>query len=180
MEQTTAPATTAPAPRDSFEHAYAVVGQIVPLLAQRPFAVQIEEDWPVGWRGHLKFRASEGAGLFEFAALVDIPITRADTSFGVHFDAIAHIEDIEVRASALVTEAEAARLEGSPAPEPSPAVPDEPQPIEPPPSPSVLAELPAIVPVLPAPAVHLDAPAPRLGSPLMDRIAVAPATDGQA
>lgn len=182
MEQATVPT---PAPRDSFEHAYAVVGAIVPLLNQRPFAVEIEEDWPAGWRGHLKFRQTNGRGLFEFAALVDVPVTRAETAFGVHLDVIARIEDIEVRGSALVSPAEAARIEGAPAPEPTPATPDVAQPVaQPDPSgPSVLAELPAIVPVLPAPAVHLDTPTvgptPRLASPLMDRIPVIPAEADQ-
>ncbi|MEU1496108.1 hypothetical protein [Streptomyces sp. NPDC005732] len=144
-------------PRDAFQHAHAVVGAIIPLLDQRPFAVEIEEDWPAGFRVHLKFRETRAVGLLEFATLVDVPVTRAETAFGIHLDAIARIENVEVRGSAIVSSTEAALLEGASAPESTALTPDATAPAQAATlGSSVLAELPAIVSVLPAPAVHLE------------------------
>jgi len=148
MEQATAPTTSTPR-ADEFQHANALAATIVTQLTQRPFAVEIEEDFPSGWRVHLKFREARAAGLFAFAALVDVPVTRAETTFGVHLDAIARVEDVEVRGSALVTPAQAADLEGQPAPLPEPMAAT---PSGEPPMPlgaSVLAQVPVITPVVP-------------------------------
>lgn len=123
VEQAALAPTEAPEPQQAtFQHATAVICQIVPLLdlERRPFSVEIEEDWPSGWRVHLKFRETRAAGLLEFAALLDVPVTNATTAFGVHLDAITRIETVEVRASALVSPSEAARLEGEGAPAPTP------------------------------------------------------------
>ncbi|MEV1063434.1 hypothetical protein [Streptomyces sp. NPDC050263] len=147
MEQAIAPTTTTPR-RGEFQHANSVAGSIVSSLEQQPFAVEIEEDFPSGWRVHLKFRESRAAGLFEFAALVDVPVTRAETTFGVHLDAVARVETIEVRGSALVSQARAAELEGLPAPLPTPDASPAAQPV--PLGASVLAQVPAITPVVPA------------------------------
>lgn len=158
MEQATAH-THSPAPvLATFQHAHDVVGRIVPYLERQPFAVEIEEDWPSGWRAHLKFRETRGAGLLELASLLDVPVTSASTAFGVHLDAIARIEDVEIRGSALVSPEEAARLEGESVPARAQAAPAEEAPAaQPVPlGSSVLAEMPAIVSVLPAPSVHLD------------------------
>ncbi|WP_405925476.1 hypothetical protein [Streptomyces sp. NBC_00035] len=149
--QTTAPAPTAQEPQPpTFEDAHAVIPLVVLPLEQKPFAVETGEDWPSGWRVHLKFRETRGAGLLEFAALVDVPVTRADTAFGTHLDAITRIRGIEVRASALVSPWEADRLLGTRTPEPTPTVQAEDQaaahPV--PLSTSTLAELPAIMSVL--------------------------------
>ncbi|MFD5708737.1 hypothetical protein ACFWGV_21730, partial [Bacillus subtilis] len=124
MEQATVPAT-APEQLAAFHHAIAVVARTVPLLdvERQPFAVEIEEDWPSGHRVHLKFRETRGAGLLELAALLGVAVTSTVTTFGVHLDAIARVEDIEVRGSALVSPLEAARLEGASAPAPAPQSP---------------------------------------------------------
>lgn len=151
--QTTAPAPTAQEPRPpTFDDAHAVVPLVVTPLEQQPFAVETEEDWPSGYRVHLKFRETRGAGLLEFAALVDVPVTRADTAFGTHLDAITRVRGIEVRGSALVSPWEADRLLGTPTPEPmrsALAAADQAaaQPV--PLGTSTLADLPAIVSVLP-------------------------------
>lgn len=160
MEQAALAPTEAPEPQQAtFQHATAVICQIVPLLdrERQPFAVEIEEDWPSGWRVHLKFRETRAVGLLEFAALLDVPVTNATTAFGVHLDAIARIETVEVRASALVSPSEAARLEvASPAPTPqAPAhaqATARPVPL----GSSVLATQPAIVTMPPAPDVQVD------------------------
>jgi len=147
VEQATAPTNTTP--RDEFQHANTIAGTIVTSLEQRPFAVEIEEDFPSGWRVHLKFRETRAAGLFEFAALVDVSVTRADTTGGVYLDAIARIETVEVRGSAVVSAARAAELEGQPAPLPTPE-PETPSAAQPVPlGSSVLAQVPAITPVVP-------------------------------
>ncbi|MGW3410302.1 hypothetical protein [Streptomyces sp. NPDC000888] len=153
MEQATQ--TTAPTPTaqesSTFEDAQAVIPLVVLPLQERPFAVETDEDWPAGYRVHLKFRETRAAGLLEFAALLDVPVTRADTAFGTHLDAITRVRGIEVRASALVSSWEADRLLGTPAPEPMPAAPGtdqtaaQPEPLDT----STIADLPAIVSVLP-------------------------------
>ncbi|WP_330339359.1 hypothetical protein [Streptomyces sp. NBC_00557] len=112
MDQATG---TTPA-ADSFEHAHAVIGSLITGLAVRPFAVETEQDFPSGWRVHCKYRAENGVGLYELAAALDVPITRADTAFGVFLDAIARVQGIEVRGSALVSTEQAAEFEGQPAP----------------------------------------------------------------
>lgn len=127
MEQATQPTTsTAPpetrTPDDqhaAFQRALRVSGTVVAGLTVRPFAVEIGEDWPVGWSAHLKFRAERGAGLFEFARLVGARVTRADTSFGVHLDAYTRIDGMEVRGSALVSPIVAAQLVSQPDPIPT-------------------------------------------------------------
>ncbi len=110
----TAPAaheTPAPGTEDEFQKAHRIAGDLVARLTQRPFAVEVEEDWPAGHRAHLKFRESRSRGLLEYAAIVGVGVTSAETPFGVHLDAYTRIEDVEVRASALVSPAEAAKLE---------------------------------------------------------------------
>ncbi|MCX4974275.1 hypothetical protein [Streptomyces sp. NBC_00620] len=160
--QTTAPAPTAQEPRPpTFDDAHAVVPLVVNPLEQQPFAVETEEDWPSGYRVHLKFRETRGAGLLEFAALVDVPVTRADTAFGTHLDAITRVRGIEVRGSALVRPWEADRLLGTPTPEPmrsALAAADQAaaQPV--PLGTGTPADLPAIVSVLPHPGAE-DEPA---------------------
>ncbi|WP_405924910.1 hypothetical protein [Streptomyces sp. NBC_00035] len=148
--QPTAPAPTAQEPTPStFEDAQAVVPLVVLPLEQRPFAVETGEDWPSGYNVHLKFRETRGAGLLEFAALVDAPVTRADTPFGAHLDAITRVRGIEVRASALVSPREADRLLGPPTPAPAPTGQAADQTAAQPVPLSTAAELPGIVSVLP-------------------------------
>jgi hypothetical protein len=214
VEQATATTPTAPTPRSTFEYAQTIAGALVPQLEQQPLAVEFDQDQSSGWRVHLKYGEMHPVGLLEFAALIDVPVTTAVTELGVHLDAIALVKDVEVRASALVSPAESARLQGEPAPAPAPFAVDASAPVvQPAPrGTGLLAELPAIVPVLPVPAVHLGGgkhaarpdrdpvpdtdvlqqpvtddeqppaplPAQRLGSPFMGRIAVTPATGGQA
>ncbi|WP_200676907.1 hypothetical protein [Streptomyces sp. MBT65] len=134
---------------ETFAHAHAVAGIVVAELNadQLPFAVEIEEDFSSGHRVHLKVRATLARGLLAFASVFDVPVTRADTAFGVHFDAITRIEDVEVRASALVSPVQAADLEGQPAPLSEPLEAREVQPV--PLGASVLAQVAAVVPVVP-------------------------------
>ncbi|MEU9149159.1 hypothetical protein AB0D59_01060 [Streptomyces sp. NPDC048417] len=145
MEQAIEPFTDIAPPRDAFDHALAVAGAVVAPLGtdQRPFALEIEEDFPKGYRAHLKFRETRGEGLLAFAALADVPVTRADTAFGVFLDAIARIEGIEVRGSAMVSPSQAARLEGQRAPLPEPPATVAPVAL----GASVLAMVPAVTPV---------------------------------
>ncbi|MDX2696235.1 hypothetical protein [Streptomyces ipomoeae] len=118
MEQATEPTTTAapaevrtPDPqRLAFQHTHMVSGDIVHRLAVQPFAVEIEEDFPSGWRVHLKFRSHQTAGLLDFARLVSVPVTHAVTEFGMHVECLARIGDVELRASALLSQAAAAAL----------------------------------------------------------------------
>ncbi|MET7475119.1 hypothetical protein ABZT17_12265 [Streptomyces sp. NPDC005648] len=153
MEQATETTTPIAPPRtDTFAHAHTVAGAVISYLGtdEVPFAVEIEEDFPSGWRVHLKFRETRAAGLLAFAALVDVPVTRATTEFGIHLDAYARIESVEVRGSALVSPPIAAQLEhqpGSAEPNPEPAAEETPavQPV--PLGASVLATVPAITPV---------------------------------
>ncbi|MEV0478043.1 hypothetical protein [Streptomyces prunicolor] len=146
MDKATATTTTAPPRTDTFAHAHAVAGVVVAELGetQMPFALELEEDFPSGWRIHLKFRQSRAEGLFAFAALVDVPVTRAVLEYGIHLEALVRIEDVEVRGSALVSPDVAAQLEGEPTPvDPMPM----PEPEAAPPVPlgaSVLAAVPAI------------------------------------
>jgi hypothetical protein len=111
VEQATQAAT--PQPTDTFAHAHTVAGALIAQLSsdELPFAVELDTDFPSGWRVHLKFRANQGRGLLSFAALVDVPVTRATTSFGIHLDAYARVEDIEVRGSALLNPREMAALD---------------------------------------------------------------------
>lgn len=111
MEQATA-TTTATPPR-TFAHANAIAGFVVSELGdQLPFAVELDEDSPAGWTVHLKFRQSRAAGLLAFAALVDVPVTRAVVKHGIYLEALVRIKEVEVRGSALVSPATAADLEG--------------------------------------------------------------------
>ncbi|MDX5569355.1 hypothetical protein PYK79_47270 [Streptomyces sp. ID05-04B] len=103
--------TTEPVPLGSFEHAAAIAVNTFLPLEEKPFAVEITEDFPSGWRIHFKYRDSRVRGLFEFAAAVDVPVTRATTAFGVHFDAIARHEGLELHASALTSLFEAQALD---------------------------------------------------------------------
>ncbi|MFI5685852.1 hypothetical protein [Streptomyces sp. NPDC051636] len=112
MDQATG---TTPA-ADSFEHAHEVVGSIIARVEIQPLAVELEQDFPSGWRVHCKYRADGGAGLYELATLLDVPVTRSDNSLGVFLDAITRIRGIEIRGSALVSAEQAAALEGQPAP----------------------------------------------------------------
>ncbi|MER7971122.1 hypothetical protein ABTX35_19355 [Streptomyces sp. NPDC096080] len=151
MDQATQPTTpTAPPPADSYQHASDVAASIMADLVAHPFAVEIENDFPTGWRAHFKYRGSRGAGLYEFAALVDVPVTRADTESGNYLEAITRVKGIEIQGSALVTAEEAARLAGEPAPLPA----DPPTPTAPLGS-SITAYVPAIATV-PAPAATAD------------------------
>ncbi|MFF6985650.1 hypothetical protein [Streptomyces sp. NPDC010273] len=115
MDQATATTTTTP-PRtntNSFAHAHAVAGFVVAELGNElPFAVELDEDFPAGWRAHLKFRQSRARGLLSFAALVDVPVTRAIVQYGIHLEVLVRIEDVEVRGSALVSPETEAELEG--------------------------------------------------------------------
>ncbi|WP_327403875.1 hypothetical protein OG194_29840 [Streptomyces sp. NBC_01288] len=147
MEQATATTTTAPPRTDTFAHAHAVAGIVVAELGadQLPFALELEEDFPSGWRIHLKFRQSRAEGLLAFASLVDVPVTRAFVEYGVHFEVLVRIKDVEVRGSALVSPDVAARLEGEPTP-----VDPMPEPEAAPPVPlgaSVVAAVPAVTPI---------------------------------
>jgi hypothetical protein len=158
VEQATAPTTAAPQLAD-FQHATELVCRILPLLEQQPFAVELEEDWPSGRPGrrvHLKFRETRGAGLLELAALLDVAVTTTETAFGVHLDAIARIEDVEVRGSALLSPPEAARLKASAAPAPAPKAPAQAAARPVPLGSSVLAALPAIVSAPIAPAAESE------------------------
>lgn len=152
MEKATQPATptastqtTEPVPLGSFEHATAVASRTFLPLEEKPFAVEITEDFPSGWRIHFKYRDSRVRGLFEFAAAVDVPVTRATTAFGVHFDAIARHEGLELHGSALTSlyQAQALDDEIAAAAAPAPAV----QPVAL--GASVLAQVPAVTPVVP-------------------------------
>lgn len=146
MEQATQASTPTAAPAaDSFEHALAVVATVMASLTPdlRPFAVEVEEDFPAGYRVHLKYRAEGGAGLYELAAVLDVPVTRADTAFGVHLDVIARVRGIEVRGSALISVTQAAVLEGQSPPIPVPL------------SSSVVAEVSGLVHVPAVAAEHL-------------------------
>ncbi|WP_328439314.1 hypothetical protein OHA71_23545 [Streptomyces sp. NBC_00444] len=151
-------ATQTPAPTqrtDSFQHAHTIAGAIASQLEHAPFAVEIEEDFPSGWRVHLKFRETRAAGLLAFAALVDVPVTRANSAFGVHLEAYARVEGIEVRGSALVSPDTAAQLDGQHTPgEPSPEAAAAAQPV--PLGASVLAYVPAVSPAQPLNTEHLD------------------------
>jgi hypothetical protein len=154
--QVTAPAASTPPRTGTFQHAHAIAGDIVTQLAQLPFAVEVEEDWPSGWRVHLKFREQRAAGLFAFASFVDVPVTRAQTTFGVHLDAIVRFETVEVRASALVSPAQAAELTGQAVSEPTPdaSTSSVQQPV--PLGDSVLARVQAVTPIVP---VSVEPPA---------------------
>lgn len=118
MEQVTQPTTPTASPeartpdpqRLAFQHAHMVTGDIVNRLAVQPFAVEIQEDFPSGWRIHLKFRSSQTDGLLDFARLVTVPVTTAVTEFGAHVECLARLEDVELRASALLSHDEADAL----------------------------------------------------------------------
>ena len=153
MEQATATTTTelkAVAPEThAFQQAHTIASAVTARLAQLPFAVEIEEDFPSGWRVHLKFRQTRAEGLMELAALVDVPVTRATTEFGIHLEAYARVEDVEVRGSALVSTSLADELlQQTPQPDPVPAADTDPAPSVPIPlGASVLAHTVAISPV---------------------------------
>lgn len=153
MEQATATAPTDNSPRaqDEFAHAAQLAAGIVLQLEQKPCTVEVGADFPSGWRLRFVYRTADAAGLFELAALLDVPVTRADTELGVHLDAVARVETIEISGGTFVTEGQAARLTGLPGPLPSDteflaAV--EPVAL----GASVLAQIPAVTPVVPAPA----------------------------
>lgn len=144
-----------PAP-GSFEHATVVAASVIGRLVLTPFAVEISEDFPSGWRVHLKYRDVRAAGLLEFASTIDVPVTKVATAFGVHFDCIARHEGLELHASALTSEAQAAELEGLAAPAAEPA---QPAVVPVPLGSSVVASVPvitAVVPVATEPAVAED------------------------
>ncbi|MDX3162383.1 hypothetical protein PV516_01030 [Streptomyces scabiei] len=96
--------------RLAFQHAHMVTGDIVGRLAVQPFAVEIQEDFPSGWRIHLKFRSAQTAGLLDFARMLTAPVTTAVTQFGVHVECLARLGDVELRASALLSHEEATAL----------------------------------------------------------------------
>lgn len=144
MEQATA---TTPPSTDTFAHAHRVAGLVVAELGvdQLPFAVELDEDFPSGWRVHLKFRQSRAQGLLAFAALLDVPVTRAVVEYGIHLEVLVRVEDVEVRGSALVSPDTVAQLTGEPTPvHPAPEA-EAPQPVLP--GDSVLTAVPAITPV---------------------------------
>jgi hypothetical protein len=161
VEQATATTPDNPTPKmDAFRYALHIAGTVIPFLKQPLLAVEFDPDETsgVGWTVHLKYGQQRAAGIFEFAALLDIPVTRATTELGIHLDAITLIQGVEIRGSAFVTESVAARLEGLPCPEEQPGTPDEGQQASAPVfSSSPLTELPALVPVVPATAVGLGA-----------------------
>ncbi|MFE1925848.1 hypothetical protein ACFW91_25155 [Streptomyces asoensis] len=147
MEQATQATTPTASTQDrqhpapgSFEHASALAAATFAPLTVKPFAVEIAEDFPSGWRIHFKYRDSRAAGLFEFAAAVDVAVTRADTAFGVHLDAIARCEGLELHASALTSCAQADDLQDG-----ITATPAAVQPVAL--GASVLAQVPVITPV---------------------------------
>ncbi|EYT83980.1 hypothetical protein CF54_04205 [Streptomyces sp. Tu 6176] len=117
MDQPTQPTTP---PADSYAHALAVTATVLADLdpSAQPFAIEIGEDFPSGYRVHLKYRTDSGAGLCELAAVLDAAVTRADIEAGVHLEAIARVQGIEVRGSALLSLDQVAVLEGQPAPAP--------------------------------------------------------------
>lgn len=96
--------------RLAFQHAHMVTGDIVNRLAVQPFAVETEQDFPSGWRSHLKFRSDNAAGLLDFARMVKAPVTTAVTQFGVHVECLARLDKVELRASALLSHEEASAL----------------------------------------------------------------------
>ena len=131
MEQATQPTTPTASAEDrqdstpvpgTFAHAAAVAARVVTGLQQKPTAVEISEDFPSGYRVHLKYRGdgSRIAGLYEFAASFDIPITKAITEFGLHLDALTRFETLELHCSALTTEGVIEALEEARRPDTKP------------------------------------------------------------
>lgn len=141
---------TAPEAHDSqgtaFQHAHQLTGQLVAKLAVLPFAVEVQEDFPSGWRVHLKFRHDSLTGLQDTARLTGAPVTSATTEFGMHVECLARIQDVEIRASIMLSGAEAEALEEAPPTEADPA-----ETVEDPTDPAHVPD--AVVSVRPAPDV---------------------------
>lgn len=146
---TASPEIRAPQDRqaDLFDHAATLAAWDFRQLTTRPYATELTEDFPTGYQIHLKFRSNDVAGLLQFAELVDSPVTRATTDFGVHLDVYARIQNVLLRGSALLSYGEAARLdEKSPRPHP-PAAAAEPETVTVQPAPlgsSITAHVPAV------------------------------------
>ncbi|WP_330349629.1 hypothetical protein [Streptomyces sp. NBC_00582] len=130
---------------DSFEHAAGVSAGIFSRLEQKPSSVEISADFPNGWCVHFKYRAATAAGILTFAELLDVDLTTAATAFGIHVDAIARYEGIEVRGSALLSQAEGAWLLDLPTPTSAPAETHAVQPV--PLNSNTLAQAQAVTPV---------------------------------
>ena len=127
----------------TFAHAAGVAARVVSGLQQPPTSVEISEDFPSGYRVHLKYRGARVAGLYEFAASLDIPVTKACTEFGVHLDALTRFETVELHCSALADEDQVDAIEEARRPAPEPQDPAA-QPV--PLGSSVLAAVPVITP----------------------------------
>lgn len=153
MDQATQATTpTAPAYEgdETFAHAAAVAASVVgPLPADlRPSSVRTDSLLPSGWAVTIIFLSHQAAGLYAVAAHLDVPITRAVHGEEIHLEAYARLQEIDVRAAALVTSAHAAELEGTSAG--SRQSPEDPETIVFQPVPlgaSVLARAAAVIPV---------------------------------
>jgi hypothetical protein len=150
VEQATQ-ATTPTAPTyqgdETFAHAAAVAASIVDRLSldAHPSSVRLEPILPSGWAVTILFLSHQAAGLYEAAAHTDVPITRAVHGEEIHLEAYARILNVDVRAAVLVTPAQAAELEGQPAPtEPTPTPADEVATAPMPLGASVFAHVPAV------------------------------------
>ncbi|MEW2567694.1 hypothetical protein [Streptomyces sp. NPDC047070] len=138
---TASPEIEAPQDRqaDLFDHAASLAAWYFRQLTGRPYATELAEDFPTGYQVHLKFRSNDVAGLLQFAELVDAPVTRATTDFGVHLDVYARIQNVLLRGSALLSCGEAARLDAkSPRPNPLADATTEPETVTVQPAPEVL------------------------------------------
>jgi hypothetical protein len=116
--QATTPTAPTYAGDESFLHAGAVAASVVDPLAPdaRPSSVRLEPILPSGWAVTMIFLSHQAASLYEVAAHIDVPITRAVHGEEIHLEAYARILNVDVRAAVLVTPAQAAQLEGLPAP----------------------------------------------------------------
>lgn len=126
MDQATqATTTTAPtfAGDETFAHAGAVAAGVVDHLTPnaRPSSVRIEPSLPSGWAVTILFLSHHAAGLYEVAATIDAPITRATHGEEIHLETYARVLEVDLRAAVLVTATQAAVLDGLAAPaEPTP------------------------------------------------------------
>lgn len=91
-------------------HALGIAGRLLAQMTVLPFATEIGDNHP-GWRVHFKFRDSSTRGLLQLAELVDTPVSRAETAFGVHIEARANVEGVEILASTILTAVQAAALD---------------------------------------------------------------------
>ncbi|WP_406365196.1 hypothetical protein [Streptomyces sp. NBC_00645] len=185
---TTQPDARVPAPptdpaRAAYQRASALADRIVAQLTVLPHAIeQYEGGGAYSIRFHFGRDLAAGRGVLEVAGLADAevvkdPAARAGTC-SVFIETRTVLEGIGIIARAELPADDAAQLDGDPSPDTEAE-----QPIasaEPPiaePAPSVV---PITAPVTDAEQPSAPARVQRLGSPLMHRISVAPAADGQA